>query len=82
MESAMKGIKVVFGQMTIMVLLFPVIALSLSKIWDQMRSFSISCWRDWICGFSCDPSWTVTEHAITERETPHARPNAKIQSTS
>jgi hypothetical protein len=45
-------------------------------VYNQMRSFSISCCKDWICGFSCDPSWTVTEQAITERETPQARPRA------
>jgi hypothetical protein len=56
---------------------FSIKALSLKKIWDQMRSFSISCCKDWICGFSCDPSCTVTEQAITERETPQARPSAK-----
>ncbi len=31
-----------------------------------------------ICGFSPDPSFTVTEHAMTGRDTPVARPRAEI----
>ena len=37
---------------------------------------------DWICGFSCDPSLTVTEQATTCRDTPQARPKAVQTRTS
>lgn len=42
----------------------------------QISSFSMDCCRLIICGFSWDPSFTVTEHAMTGRETPHALPRA------
>ena len=43
----------------------------------SMAVFSVS-----ICGFSCDPSLVVTEHAITGRETPQARPSATFDGTN
>lgn len=41
-----------------------------------MRSCSICVFIAWICALSSEPSWAVTEAAITGRETPHARPSA------
>ena len=34
-----------------------------------------------ICVFSCEPSFVVTEAAMTGRETPHARPSACLDGT-
>lgn len=36
----------------------------------------------WIWDFSCEPSLTVTEHAMTGRETPQARPSACLLGTN
>ena len=35
-----------------------------------------------ICDLSCEPSLVVTEHEITGRETPHARPKACFEGTN
>ena len=47
----------------------------------HINSFSMDCWREVICGFSCDPSLTVTAQDITGRETPQARPRADLEGT-
>jgi hypothetical protein len=47
----------------------------------QMSSFSMASLRAWICDLSCDPSLVVTEHEMTGRETPHARPRAALLGT-
>jgi len=35
-----------------------------------------------ICDLSCDPSFVVTLHEITGRDTPHARPSACLDGTN
>lgn len=49
---------------------------------NHTRSLSIAIWTDWICGLSWDPSFMVTEVAITGRDTPHARPRACLERTN
>lgn len=49
---------------------------------NHTSSLSIAIWTDWICGLSWDPSFMVTEVAITGRDTPHARPRACLERTN
>lgn len=45
-------------------------------------SLSMAIWTDWICGLSWDPSFMVTEVAMTGRDTPQARPSACLERTN
>lgn len=49
---------------------------------NQTNSLSIAICTDWIWGFSCEPSFIVTDVAITGRDTPHARPKACLERTN
>lgn len=49
---------------------------------NHTSSLSIAVWTDWICGLSWDPSFMVTEVAMTGRETPQARPRACLERTN
>lgn len=49
---------------------------------NQTNSLSMAICRDWIWGLSCEPSFIVTEVAITGRDTPHARPKACLERTN
>lgn len=49
---------------------------------NQTNSLSMAICTDWIWGFSCEPSFIVTEVAITGRDTPHARPKACLERTN
>ena len=47
----------------------------------QISSFSMASFSCWIWFFSWLPSLVVTLHAITGRDTPHARPSAALEGT-
>lgn len=49
---------------------------------NHTSSLSIASWTDWICGFSWEPSFMVTEVAMTGRDTPQARPSACLERTN
>lgn len=49
---------------------------------NHTSSLSIAIWTDWICGLSWDPSFMVTEVAMTGRDTPQARPRACLERTN
>ena len=52
------------------------------KFYIQMNSLSILSWTLFICVASCEPSFDVTEQAITGLDTPHARPKATLEGTN
>ena len=43
-----------------------------------MSSFSMASLSDWIWDLSSEYSLTITEHAMTGRDTPQARPRAGV----
>ena len=42
----------------------------------------MASFKFWICCFNCEPSFVVTEAAMTGLDTPHARPSACLLGTN